>query len=155
MKGTVKHFGYNDTPLGHSPWGLLNPCFSSWKVLSWGKKNLPRISQWCRMSIMVSSITGNSTVCLIAWSSWQQRQYHSSALLCLCEGNQRLPVDYPHKGPVMWKAFPSHKDVSRAHWNTLGFQEYTQGWFQARLAPSQWETLLQSNAVFHWLGTNL
>ena len=25
----------------------------------------------------------------------------------------------------------------------------------SRLAPSQWETLLQSNAVSHWLGTNL
>ena len=24
-----------------------------------------------------------------------------------------------------------------------------------RFAPSQWETLLQSNAVSHWLGTNL
>ena len=28
-----------------------------------------------------------------------------------------------------------------------------QGWF--KLAPSQWETSLQSNAVSHWLGTNL
>ena len=25
----------------------------------------------------------------------------------------------------------------------------------SRLAPSQWETLLQSNAISHWLGTNL
>ena len=25
----------------------------------------------------------------------------------------------------------------------------------SRLAPSQWETVLQSNAVSHWLGTNL
>ena len=32
-----------------------------------------------------------------------------------------------------------------------------QGWFRAdsRLAPSQWETSLQSNAVSHWLGANL
>ena len=25
----------------------------------------------------------------------------------------------------------------------------------SRLAPSQWETSLQSNAISHWLGTNL
>ena len=29
------------------------------------------------------------------------------------------------------------------------------GRVDSRLAPSQWETLLQSNAVSHWLGTNL
>ena len=28
-------------------------------------------------------------------------------------------------------------------------------WADSRFAPSQWETLLQSNAVSHWLGTNL
>ena len=32
-----------------------------------------------------------------------------------------------------------------------------QRWFRAdsRLAPSQWETTLQSNAISHWLGSNL
>ena len=31
----------------------------------------------------------------------------------------------------------------------------TQNRTDSRLAPSQWEMLLQSNAVSHWLGTNL
>ena len=29
------------------------------------------------------------------------------------------------------------------------------GWFDSRLAPSQWETSLQSNAVSHWMGPSL
>ena len=35
-------------------------------------------------------------------------------------------------------------------WSTV-YQH--QGWF--RFAPSQWETLLQSNTVSHWMGANL
>ena len=35
--------------------------------------------------------------------------------------------------------------------------QYNKVWYRAdfRLAPSQWETSLQSNAVSHWLGANL
>ena len=35
---------------------------------------------------------------------------------------------------------------------TAAYQVYSADY---RLAPSQWETSLQSNAVFHWLGANL
>ena len=35
-----------------------------------------------------------------------QRVSNVSTLLTLCEGNPRSPVDSPHKGSVMWKAFP-------------------------------------------------
>ena len=33
--------------------------------------------------------------------------------------------------------------------------KYTYITADSRLAPSQWETSLQSNAVSHWLGANL
>ena len=35
----------------------------------------------------------------------------SSALLALCEGIHWLPVDSPHKGPVMQKVCPHHHNV--------------------------------------------
>ena len=37
-------------------------------------------------------------------------------------------------------------------WQPLRFEAYKA---DSRLAPSQWETSLQSNAVSHWLGANL
>ena len=49
--------------------------------------------------------------------------------------------------------FPDKRSVS---WLDL-YQGYRETIFTAdsRLAPSQWEMSLQSNAISHWLGTNL
>ena len=49
-----------------------------------------------------------------------------------CQYNVGLSSSPPSRSVTEW--------VSRAH---------------SRFAPSQWETSLQSNAVTHWLGTNL
>ena len=35
----------------------------------------------------------------------------------------------------------------------LNFTKFSQNRADSRFAPSQWETLLQSNTVSHWLGT--
>ena len=40
---------------------------------------------------------------------------HSSALLVLWEGNQPVTGGFPHKWPLMWKAFPCHEIFS--FWN--------------------------------------
>ena len=50
------------------------------------------------------------------------------------------------------------KEILEEDWNQFGIRgetstsRYTA---DSRSAPSQWETPLQSNAVSHWLGTNL
>ena len=33
---------------------------------------------------------------------------HQSSLLALCDGNPSVTDGFPHKWPVMWKAFPCH-----------------------------------------------
>ena len=35
-------------------------------------------------------------------------KYHISAFLALCEGNHRFPMDSPHKGHLIWKAYSCH-----------------------------------------------
>ena len=47
------------------------------------------------------------------------------------------------------QAIPCHRTVIILCWVWVPIQ----GWLY--VAPSQWETLLQSNAVSHWLGANL
>ena len=82
--------------------------------------------------------------------------------------------DSPHKWPVTRKAFPCHDvTIELVH---IAMQLLQRDGFyvtkcryvpihntpsgirlmaDSRLVPSQWETSLQSNAVSHWLGTNL
>ena len=43
-----------------------------------------------------------------AKTSSKRFKEQSSALRTLCEGNRPVPDGSPHKGPVMWKAFPCH-----------------------------------------------
>ena len=40
-------------------------------------------------------------------------------------------------------------------WCCCSYQKAMTFWADSRFAPSQWEMSLQSNAVSHWLGTNL
>ena len=64
--------------------------------------------------------TGHSTVYLNSLFRLTSKKHQIPALLVLCEGNP--PVDSPHKGPVMLKAFPCH-DVIMAQgtwiWSSL------------------------------------
>ena len=57
--------------------------------------------QWYHISVVVSQINGDSTVCSMAYS----RKVQNCALLTFGEGKL---VNSPHKGPVMQKAFPCH-----------------------------------------------
>ena len=70
--------------------------------------------QWRHMSVMASPIILCSTPCL---GQYQIEQL-CSALLHLCEGIHRCPVDSPHKGTVMPKTFPCH-DVNMNIWGLL------------------------------------
>ena len=49
-----------------------------------------------------------------------------------------------------WDFF-SNVILSSSRWGIIGLQIRA----DSRLAPSQWKTSLQSNAVSHWLGANL
>ena len=82
------------------------------------------------------------------------------------KGIHQSPVDSLHKGQVMCGAFPRHdfliylvsvktrlvKKITR-QLSCLSFISCLRT--DSRLAPSQWETLLQSSAVFHLRGANL
>ena len=48
-----------------------------------------------------------------------------------------------------------HEQVFFFGYTKLSAWMHTLGRADFRLAPRQWETLLQTNAVSHWLGTNL
>ena len=77
--------------------------------------------------LIVSQITGNSTVCLTACSEGQQRKHQSSILLAICEGNQPITMDSLHKAPVMQNVVPCHY-VIMFIWNKWLLDE-TVDWF--------------------------
>ena len=62
------------------------------------------------MSIRVSPINGDSTVCLIVCLDWYQRKHQSPSYWSFVRGIHRWPVDSPHIGPVTQKPF-SFDDV--------------------------------------------
>ena len=53
--------------------------------------------------------------------------------------------------PVCIQQFPLKNTDPNNHWYIVSWIYRT----DSRLAPSQWETSLQCNAVSHWLGANL
>ena len=63
--------------------------------------------------------------------------------------------------PGAWMVFLINKEVSgTCESTTLSYKRYCpefRHYYRAdsRFVPSQWETSLQSNAVYHWLGANL
>ena len=59
------------------------------------------------MSPMASQITSVSIVCLTVSSGASQRKHQSSASLAFAREIHRLTVDFPRKGPVTRKMFPS------------------------------------------------
>ena len=59
------------------------------------------------MNVMAFQITVNSTDCSTACSGYKANT-EPSHYRPLVRGIHRWPVDSPHKGPVIWKAFPCH-----------------------------------------------
>ena len=59
------------------------------------------------MNVMASQTTGVSIVCQAVFRRRSKKE-SKFRVTGLCEGNHRWPVDYPHKGPVTRKMFPSH-----------------------------------------------
>ena len=58
------------------------------------------------MDKMASQITSLMIVYSTIYSGADQGKHQSSASLAFVMGIHRWPVNYPHKGPVMWKMFP-------------------------------------------------
>ena len=112
-------------------------CMSMWwicKLLgSWIWKLVGSL-RWSHMNIMACQIIGDSTVCSVVCSGYQQR-LHQRALLAICEGNPLLPVDSPHKGPVMQRLFPCHHIWYKASWVTCNDPAEDEGQFPGRLSP--------------------
>ena len=105
---------------------------------TWGPSGADRtqvglmLAQWTLPSGIVFQITNNSTVLLNSLIRLTSNQRPKLHIMGLCEGdpheicgfpwqiaihgcipipNGQSPVDFPHKGPVMWKAFPCHRIV--------------------------------------------
>ena len=106
------------------------------------------------MGTIASQITSLTIVYSTDYSDANQRKHQSSASLVFVRGFHRRPVNSPHKWPVTRKMFRLMTS-SWVHWLLLLDQiclSPYQGWW---LAPDQWETSLQSNAVFNWLDAKL
>ena len=58
------------------------------------------------MGAMASQITSVSIVCWTICSGPDERKHQSSASLTFVRGIHRWPVNFPHRGSVMWKMFP-------------------------------------------------
>ena len=62
----------------------------------WEMLQCDAVSHWlCRMSVVVTQIIANLTVCSTACWGKQQRNHQSSALLDLCEGNPPVTGGFP------------------------------------------------------------
>ena len=67
--------------------------------------------EWRHTDVMPSQITSHSTVCLTLFRLTHRRRIESPHYWPFVRGIHRSPADSPHKGPVMWKAFPCHAIV--------------------------------------------
>ena len=102
------------------------------------------------MGTIASQITSLTIVYSTDYSDANQRKHQSSASLVFVRGFHRRPVNSPHKWPVTRKMFRLMTS-SWVHWFLLLDQiclSPYQGWW---LAPDQWETSLQSNAVSNFI----
>ena len=57
------------------------------------------------MITVASKLSGISIVCSTVCSGADQRKHQSSTSLAFVRGIHRLPVNFPHKGPVTQKMF--------------------------------------------------
>ena len=129
----------------------------------------------CFWSDNVHNLPSKKTV--IPW--WRHQMETFSALLALCAGNSPVPVKSPHKG--QWRRafmfslicawindWVNNREAGdlrrhRGHYdvnvmlcervNAVTGQTTCRA--ASRFAPSQWETALLCNDVFHLLGANL
>ena len=74
--------------------------------VAWSSKPWPL--QCCHISITMSQITGNLTVCSEVFQSNNKGCIKAPHHWPFVKGIHWWPVDSPHKGPVMWKVFSYH-----------------------------------------------
>ena len=60
-----------------------------------------------------TSNPGKLTVCSTSYYCQQQIKHQSFTSLILCEGKSLITDGFPHKGSVMWKAFPCHNLIMK------------------------------------------
>ena len=97
-------------PLGAISTILQTQCHSTWKY-GFVFQNKIKQKQHVHysdfiMGVMASQITSVSFVYSTVCSDADQRKYQSSTSLAFVRGIHPLPMNSPHKGPVMRKIFP-------------------------------------------------
>ena len=78
------------------------------------------------MGAMASQITSITIVYLAVYSGEDQRKNQSSASLAFVRAIHWWPVNFPHKGPVMWKTIPFDYVIMLRLWLIPVFIKYTQ-----------------------------
>ena len=139
---------------------------------SWTRCGHPQSSQWRHNKRGGASNYRRFKCLLIHLFRRRSRETSNGPTpLAFVSGIYRWPVDSPHKGLVTRKMYP-FGDVIMVHPTDYIYDSVPGaisrasrgGWLTGTavfisadswLAPSQWETSLQSNAVSHRLGTNL
>ena len=126
------------------------------------------------MGALASQITSLTIVYSIVYSD-DQGKHQSSASLAFLRGIHQRTVNSPHKWPVTRKMFPFDDVIMLSlhpafacwwpgivrpefesrirHFNDLNKTHIVSDHFYMH-APSQWETTLHSNVVYHWLGAS-
>ena len=65
---------------------------------------------------MAFQITGNLTGCKTPYPGYQLRKHQSSTLLALYEEIHLSPLDFPLKGPAMWKVLSYYEKNPNGKW---------------------------------------
>ena len=107
--------------------GSADVALTHWSYMSLALTHVPHVSRYCCSAM------------LVGWAN------------CFSRYLALWSQSGPNIGPIV---DPAYKERARLIHNS---GPKLKGSLQAdsRLAPSQWEMLLQSNAVSHWLGANL
>ena len=85
--------------------------------------NISKTSQWCPMDMVqincqLDCLLNCQLHCSLNSSRLAKWKHESFALLTLCKGNPRCPVDSPHKGPILMLHLLHHRDETR-FWKCL------------------------------------
>ena len=80
-----------------------------------------------------------------------RNQFHQWCFTRTSNPTETMSSCYSIPGFSIYQSRNSNCGDSKSHMYCI----YQGTWADSRLAPSQWETLLQSNTVSHWLGASL
>ena len=137
-----KNYHYKDTKASWPPY-LYNGISYDWK-------DGLHIESWlllCFPGVPFGETGCPSTPAMMTWKCF--------LLLALCEGNPPVTGGFPSQrvSNVTSMFNFAIRLNRRKRWVMSVLKQLNRA--DCRIAPSQWETSLQSNAISHWLGANL